>query len=253
MATTILFSNLKGGVGKTTSAINTAASLAKQGFKCLLLDLDPQGNASKNLGLLQADYTVSDLLIHGAKLKAQPVRENLVMIPSNFKFSRFETEAKDRIRREEILKNALDPIQERCDFIIIDSPPSLGLITINAYTCADFIIIPLEAQMFAIDGLMEVIKLIQAVKSQLNNRLELAGILFTRHRKNIILNKDIYSEMEKEFSGKTFHTVIRENVALREAPHNNMTILDYDPDSNGAHDYMKLTEELLNRIVYERV
>ncbi|MEP5613720.1 MAG: ParA family protein [Cyclobacteriaceae bacterium] len=251
MSKTILFSNLKGGVGKTTSTVSTAACLARLGFKCLIIDLDPQGNASQTLGLSESSFTISDILINGDGIKALPISENLVAIPCNFFFARFETEAKDRLRREEILKSALEPIKGRCDFILIDCPPSLGLATVNAYACADLIVIPMEAQRFAVEGLNKVLELIQAIKSELNPLLDFGGILFTRHRKNVILNKDILNEMREKYPN-TFDAIIRENVALREAPHENKTILDYDPESNGSKDYMKFSNELLNRMGYEQ-
>lgn len=252
MSKTILCSNLKGGVGKTTTAINLAACLSNLGFKTILCDLDHQANATKNLGMENADFTITNILLHEQKVRAFQVRENLVLIPCNKSFARFESEAKDRLRREEILRNALKSIQDKCDFIIIDSPPSIGLTTINAYTCSDYLIVPLEAQQFALDGLAEVMKLKAAIKSQLNENLELLGILFTRHRNNIILNKDLYAAMHDQYPDKTFDTVIRKNVALREAPHHYQTILDYDNNSNGAKDYMKLTHEILTKLGYER-
>lgn len=251
MAHTIVISNLKGGTGKTTSAINIAACLAAREKRTLLLDLDQQGNTSQNLGMAESDFTISNILINEERVRAFQVRENLVLIPCDRRFSRFETEAKDKLRREELLKKALEPIKSKCDFIIIDAPPALGLTTVNAFTCADHVIIPLEAQQFGIDAFKEVMKLLTAIKEQLNPTLDLLGILFTRHRKNVILNKDIYRAMSDDFPGKTFETVIRENVALREAPHQNKTIIDYNPDSNGGKDYMKLTEEILNRLGYE--
>ena len=244
----IVFNNLKGGVGKTTSAINTAACLSRAGYRTLLIDLDPQGNASKNLGMPESDFTITDILLQNAKIKAFNVRENLVLIPSSTQFARFETEAKEKLRREELLSKAIEPIKDKVDFIIIDTSPSVGLATVNAYCCADYLIVPMEAQQFALDGLNQVLDLYKAIREQLNSNLDLLGILFTRHRKNVILNKDLYNAMTEAFPGKTFETVIRENVALREAPHHTQTIVDYDLDSNGAKDYVKFTQEVLNRL-----
>lgn len=250
MTKTIIFSNLKGGVGKTTSTVNTAACLARLGYKCMIIDLDPQGNTSQNLGFSESEFTISDILIKGEKIRALPVSENLVLIPCNSSFAQFEVVAKELLTREELLKSALEPLKGRVDFILIDCSSSLGMATVNAYTCADIVIVPMEAQRYGVEGLNKALELINGIKKKLNCSLEFGGILFTRHRKNVILNKDISAEMKSKHPN-TFESMIRENVALRESPHANKSIVDYDLESNGAKDYMRFSKELLTRLGYE--
>ena len=242
----IAFSNQKGGVGKTTSAVNVGAALARQGKRVILIDLDSQGNMTQGLGIENPDFTINGLLFHEQPIHAYPVTKNLVLVAGDGSLSNFDKNAQDKIQREFILKKALESLKLKSDYIILDCPPMLGLVTINAFTFADDIYIPVEAQKYSIEGLAKVFEMVKAV-NEINPVLKVKGIFFTRHNHHKILNRDVEEYIRKTYGDTVLKTYIRENVALRESPHANEDIFRYAPDSNGAEDYLNLTQEILTK------
>jgi chromosome partitioning protein len=242
----IALSNQKGGVGKTTSAVNIGAALARQGKRVILVDLDSQGNMTQGLGIENPDFTINGLLFHGQEIHAYPVTDNLVLVATDGSLSNFDKNVQDKIQREFILKKALEPLKAKSDYIILDCPPMLGLVTINAFTFADEIYVPVEAQKYSIEGLAKVFEMVTAVR-EINPGLKVKGIFFTRHNHHKILNRDVEEYIRNTYGDVVMQTYIRENVALRESPHANEDIFRYAPESNGAEDYLNLTQEILSK------
>lgn len=247
MSKILAFTNQKGGVGKTTSAANVGAGLAQAGKRVLLVDLDPQANLTKGLGLQDAEHNVYGALLGEYKLKAYSLRENFALVPGSPALSGFEKLKGDELDREFLLKELLEPLRERCDYILLDCPPALGLVTLNAYTCAQALYIPLEAQMYAADGLEKVLELVGKVKRRLNPTLVVGGVFFTRHDKRKVLRRETAEQLRAEHPDLVLNTVIRESIALGEAPHLGKDIFAYAPQSAGAADYQALVTEILTR------
>lgn len=243
----ISFSNQKGGVGKTTSAINVAAALAALNKRVLLVDLDPQCNLSKSYGIISPEKNIYGAILNEYSLgkAAFKIVKNLLLIPSTPNFSRYEKSRIGEANSQFDLKKLLTPLKDKCDYIILDCPPALGLITVNAYVCSDLIYVPLEAQLFSLDGLYNVEKMIIEINEFLNPELELGGVFFTRHNPRKLLNRDVQELIKQKYNGRLMQTYIRENISLREAPHAEKDIFEYDSESNGAADYMSLTKEIL--------
>jgi len=239
----IAFSNQKGGVGKTTSAINVGAGLAKKGKRVLLVDLDPQGNMTQGLGIDNPEHTINGILFHKKKISPYQIFENLSLIAGDNSLSSFEKNVQDKIQREFILKKTLDHLSEKFDFLILDCPPAMGMIMVNAYTFAQDIYVPLEAQKFSIEGLTKVQEMVDVVK-EINPVLEIKGIFFTKHNPRKILTRDVEESIRKTHANQVLKTFIRENVALEESPHANLDIFRYAPNSNGAVDYENLVNEI---------
>jgi len=243
------FANQKGGVGKTTTVQNLGMGLKLAGKKVLLIDLDAQGNLSDSYGLdlNELEHTIYDVL-KGKKTISEVTYEQqeLSIIPSNLELSGADIEFSSIPGREFLLKDALDEV-EGYDIALIDCPPNLGLMTLNALSVADTIYIPLQTEYYSLKGMAQLLDCIKLIRKRINPKLELGGVICTMydHRKN--LNKDVKELIDDYFEGKVLKTVIRENISLAEAPSKSMTIFDYKPNSNGANDYLKLTEEILKK------
>jgi len=248
MAKIITLSNHKGGVGKTTSSINIGAGLNKLGKKVLLIDLDPQANLSQSLGVVDAEVNIYGALRGFYKLTPIKILKGLDLIPSTLELSGAEIEMIGEPGREYILKQTIEPIKNKYDFIIIDSPPSLGLLTINSLTASDEVIIPLQAQFLALQGLVKLMEVIKKIQLRLNKDLELGGVFVTQFDNRKVLNRNVLETIKDHFKDQVFKTKIRDNVALAEAPSKGLDIFRYNSKSFGAHDYLSLSKEIINRL-----
>jgi chromosome partitioning protein len=247
MGKVLSISNHKGGVGKTTSAINIGAGLNKLGKRVLLIDLDPQANLSQSLGLTNQDKTIYGALKGEYKLEPVVVLKGLDVIPSTLDLSGAEIELSSEPGREYILKELIEDIRNDYDYIIIDSPPSLGLLTINSFTAADEILIPLQAQFLAMQGLAKLVEVVEKIKSRLNKELKMGGVFITQYDGRKVLNRDVVETINAHFKSEVFKTKIRDNIALAEAPAQGLDIFRYNAKSNGAEDYMDLAKEIIKR------
>ena len=252
MSKIISIANQKGGVGKTTTAINLAAGLAYEGKRVLLVDADPQANASSGLGIEIRDLerTVYECLIDEIDPKTAIVETkipNLKLIPSHIDLVGAEIEMRDLDNREGRLKNVLNQVRNEYDYILIDCSPSLGLITINALTASDSVIIPVQCEFFALEGIAKLLNTIKIIKSSLNPDLQIEGFLLTMYDNRLRLSNQVYEEVKRHFGNLVFNTVIYRNVRLSEAPSHGLSVIDYDPHSKGAKNYKNLAKELIIR------
>jgi chromosome partitioning protein len=247
--------NQKGGVGKTTTSINLATYLAAAGRKVLLVDMDPQANASSGIGALKniREHTVYDLLIQEDDdvsifdVIVPTSRRELVVAPCTVDLAAAEVELVGALAREQRLKQALEPIRDRCDYVLIDCPPSLGLLTINALVAADGVLIPIQCEYLALEGLTQLVNTINIVKNKLNRKLSLVGVVLTMFDPRTRLAGDIVREVRNHFPKEVFDTIINRNVRLSEAPSFGQAILDYDATSPGGLAYRALAEEVIAR------
>ena len=239
--------NHKGGVGKTTSAINIGAGLVELGQKVLLIDLDPQANLTLSLGIPRQKITIYESLRGESELVPYTAKEGMDIITSSLDLSGAEMELINEAGREYILQELFQPVMEEYDYIIIDCPPSLGLLTLNALTTSHYVLIPLQTEFLALQGLTKIKQVIDKVRFRLNKELEIGGVIATMYDARKVLNRDVVATIQKYFGEKVFKTLIRDNVTLAEAPAQRMDIFSYAKSSNGAKDYLDLCKEILER------
>lgn len=244
MGKVISISNHKGGVGKTTSVINIGAGLNILGKKVLLVDLDPQANLSQSLNLTDQERTIYGAIRGEYKLEPVEVIRGLDVLPSTLDLSGAEVELSGEAGREYILREILEPLRASYNYIIIDTPPSLGLLTINALTASTEVLIPLQAQYLALRGLTKLLEVVDKIKKRLNKELRVGGVFITQYDNRKILNRDVVATIEAHFKEELFNTRIRDNIALAEAPTQGLDIFRYQPKSYGAEDYLSLCKEI---------
>ena len=249
MGKIISVANQKGGVGKTTTTVNLSTILAKKGKKVLLIDTDPQGNATSGLGVSKdVELSVYDILIGDTEFDEtlqETAIKNLKVCPSNISLAGAEVQLVSMMSREQRLKTKLDKIKDQYDYILIDCPPSLGLVTLNAFTASYSVLIPVQCEYFALEGLGQLLNTVNLVKKHLNKNLEIEGALLTMYDARTNLSNQVVKEVKKYFENKVYKTVIPRNVRLSEAPSYGMPITIYDPRSKGAKAYEKFAKELL--------
>lgn len=251
MGKTIAIANQKGGVGKTTTSINLSASLAAKGKKVLVIDTDPQGNTTSGFGVEKNDLdnTVYELMLSECSIKEcilKDVIDGVSIIPSNVNLAAAEIELIGVDRKEYILKREVEWIKDSFDYIIIDCPPSLSMLTINAMTTADTVLVPIQCEYYALEGLSQLIHTINLVKERLNPYLDIEGVVFTMYDSRTNLSMQVVENVKSNLSQKVFQTLIPRNIRLAEAPSYGMPINAYDPKSAGAEAYMQLAEEVIN-------
>lgn len=252
MGRIIAIANQKGGVGKTTTAINLSACLAEAGQQVLAVDFDPQGNETSGLGLEkdEAERTVYDLIVGECDIDeclVSNIQENLDLLPSNVELAGAEIELLEIENKESLLKECLGKIRQNYDFIIIDCPPSLNLLTINALTAADTVLVPIQCEYYALEGLNQVLKTVNLVKKKLNPSLEMEGVVFTMYDARTKLSMEVVESVKNNLNQNIYKTIIPRNVRLAEAPSHGMPINIYDSRSSGAESYRLLAAEVISR------
>ena len=252
MGKIIAIANQKGGVGKTTTSVNLAASLGVLEKKILLIDADPQANATSGLGIdvEEVENGTYQLLEHSIKADEaiqNTSSPNLDIIPAHIDLVAIEIELVDQENRESMLKKAIEPLRDKYDFILIDCAPSLGLLTLNALTASDSVIIPIQCEYFALEGLGKLLNTIKSVQKIHNNKLDIEGLLLTMYDSRLRLSNQVVEEVKKHFDEMVFETIIQRNVRLSEAPSYGESIINYDASSKGASNYLSLAHEIIKK------
>lgn len=249
MSRIISIANQKGGVGKTTTAINLSSSLAAAEKRTLLIDIDPQANSSSGIGIEDKSKSVYEVLIGNAEIEdsiTSTYMPHLDILPSNINLVGAEIEMVDVDHREALLRNAINRIKDQYDYVIIDCPPSLGLLTLNALTASDSVLIPVQCEYFALEGLGQLLNTINIVKKHFNSKLTIEGVLLTMFDTRLRLSHQVTEEVKKYFGDKVFDTIINRNVRISEAPSYGKPVILYDAISSGSKNYMKLASELIS-------
>ena len=252
MGRIIAIANQKGGVGKTTTSINLSSCIAAKGKKVLVVDIDPQGNTTSGYGIEKNDLdnTIYELMLGDCSIEdciIKDVIENISILPSNVNLAAAEIELIGVDKKEFILKNEIDWVKDRYDYIIIDCPPSLSLLTVNAMTTADSVLVPIQCEYYALEGLSQLIHTVNLVKERLNPNLEMEGVVFTMYDSRTNLSAQVVENVKSHLNQKVYRTVIPRNIRLAEAPSYGQPINIYDPKSAGAESYLALAEEVIDR------
>lgn len=252
MGKIIAIANQKGGVGKTTTSINLSACIAAKGKKVLVIDIDPQGNTTSGYGIEknELENTIYELILGDCSIEDCILKEvfpNISILPSNVNLAAAEIELIGVEKKEYILKNEVDWVKDRYDFIIIDCPPSLSLLTVNAMTTADSVLVPIQCEYYALEGLSQLIHTVNLVKERLNPELDMDGVVFTMYDSRTNLSAQVVENVKSHLSQNVYNTLIPRNIRLAEAPSYGKPINMYDPKSAGAESYMSLAEEVINR------
>ena len=252
MGRTIVIANQKGGVGKTTTAINLSASLAESGKKVLLIDMDSQGNSTSGLGIEkdEKEYTIYELLLGECSIEdclSESICKDLIVVPSNINLAAVEIELIGTDGKEFILRDSVSSIKDKYDFILIDCPPSLNVLTINAMCTADTVLVPIQCEYYALEGLSQLMHTIELVKERLNPDLEIEGVVFTMYDARTNLSLEVVENVKGNLNQNIYKTIIPRNVRLAEAPSYGMPITKYDTKSTGAESYRMLAEEVIHR------
>ncbi|MDN6195081.1 MAG: AAA family ATPase [Atopostipes suicloacalis] len=250
MGRIISVANQKGGVGKTTTTVNLGASLAYLGKKVLLIDSDAQGNATSGLGISKGEVEedIYDIIINKHSIEdviLSSSRENMDIVPASIELAGAEVELSGFNRRETRLKEAIEPIREKYDYILIDCPPSLGHLTLNAFTASDSVLIPVQCEYYALEGLSQLLNTVRLVQKHFNNHLKIEGVLLTMLDRRTNLGYEVVEEVKKYFHEKVYETIIPRNVRLSEAPSHGLSIIDYDANSIGGKTYQELAKEVM--------
>lgn len=254
MGKIIAIANQKGGVGKTTTSINLSACLAELGKKVLVIDLDPQGNCTSGFGIEKEEIedTVYELILNECTVKTSMMTpddiENVTIIPSNVNLAGAEIELLEFNEKEYVLKNSIDYVKDDYDYIIIDCPPSLNMLTVNAMTTADSMIIPIQCEYYALEGIGQLIHTIDLVQKRLNSKLKIEGVVFTMYDGRTNLSKDVVDNVKNNLQAHIYNTIIPRNVSLAEAPSHGLPITQYDNKSQGAKSYMNLAKEVIEGV-----
>jgi chromosome partitioning protein len=250
MGKTISFSNQKGGVGKTTTCVNLGACVAQEGYKVLLVDIDPQGNTTTGLGISKSSVkkSIYNVLIEDENINdctVKTVCDNLYLLPSNIDLAGAEVELVYKKNREKVLLYALEKVKSQYDYIMIDCPPSLGLLTINALAASDSVIIPIQSEYYALEGLSQLMNTISLVRQHLNDKIEIEGVVLTMFDSRSLISKQIADEIKHFFRKKVYDTFIPRNIRLSEAPSHGVPIMLHDPKCAGAKAYKDLCDEFI--------
>ncbi len=253
MGKIISFANQKGGVGKTTSCVNVAASLGMMGYKVLIIDLDPQGNTTSGVGIAKKGLKGGTRELLSGKMPVEEVivdtpYQNLSVIPTNTALSSAEFDLFEFDETEKRMQMALEPVKDKYDYILIDCPPSLGMLTINAFTASDGVVVPMQCEFYALEGLSQLMITINRIKRLYNPDLNVCGILITMYNGRLLLSMQVMAELQKHYSDKLFETKISRNVKLTEAPGFGKPVFYHDKNSKGAKEYMEVAKELSTRI-----